>query len=77
VLISSAVLTPQPKALLLPSSVPAILSPSARSAPMSKHRIKLKLPIFGEAEAEGIFGVGALVIVVIVILFAMQHWPGW
>jgi hypothetical protein len=42
---------------------------------MSRHRIWLKLPIFGEAEAEGLIGIAALVIVVLVALAAL-HWPG-
>jgi hypothetical protein len=44
-------------------------------APMSRHRIRFKLPIFGEAEAEGLIGIAALVIVVLVALVAL-HWPG-
>jgi hypothetical protein len=42
---------------------------------MSKHRLEFKLPFFGEAKAEGLAGVVALVIVVIVFVVAM-HWPG-
>jgi hypothetical protein len=44
-------------------------------APMSKHRIKFKLPFFGEAEAEGLAGILAFVIVVVVAVVAL-HWPG-
>ena len=44
-------------------------------APMSRHRIKFKLPLFGEAEAEGLIGIAALLLVVIVAVIAM-HWPG-
>jgi hypothetical protein len=42
---------------------------------MSKHRIKFKLPFFGEAEAEGLAGIIALVIVVVVAVVALR-WPG-
>jgi hypothetical protein len=42
---------------------------------MSQNRIKFKLPIIGEAEAEGLIGIAALVIVAIVAAIAL-HWPG-
>jgi hypothetical protein len=42
---------------------------------MSKHRIKFKLPFFGEAEAEGLAGIVALVIVVVVAAVVVLHWP--
>jgi hypothetical protein len=42
---------------------------------MSKHRIKFKLPFFGEAEAEGLAGIIALVIMVVIAAAAL-HWPG-
>jgi hypothetical protein len=42
---------------------------------MTKHRIKIKFPFFGEAEAEGIAGIVALVAVVLVVI-AASHWPG-
>jgi hypothetical protein len=40
---------------------------------MSKHRIKFKLPFFGEAEAEGLAGILALVIIIMVAIAAALH----
>jgi hypothetical protein len=42
---------------------------------MSLHRIRFKLPIFGEAEAEGIAGIIALVVIVVLVALAALHWP--
>ncbi len=39
------------------------------------NRFKFKIPFLGETEAEGLFGIAALVIVVVVFVVAM-HWPG-
>ncbi len=41
---------------------------------MSHHRIKFRLPLFGEAEAEGLIGIAALVIVVLVTTVILR-WP--
>jgi hypothetical protein len=38
-------------------------------------RVTFKIPFIAEAEAEGLAGIIALVIVVLVAVFAM-HWPG-
>jgi hypothetical protein len=43
---------------------------------MSRHRIRFKLPIFGDAEAEWLIGIAALVIFVLAALaLAALHWP--
>jgi hypothetical protein len=39
------------------------------------NRFKFKIPFLGEAEAEGLAGIVALVIVVVVFVVAL-HWPG-
>jgi hypothetical protein len=38
----------------------------------AKHRVKFKLP-FGEGEAEGLYGIAALVLLVIVVAIAFHH----
>jgi hypothetical protein len=42
---------------------------------MSRHRIKITIPFFGEAEAEGLYGVIALAFVILVVL-VVTHRPG-
>jgi hypothetical protein len=44
----------------------------AGAASMSKHRIKLRLPYFGDAEVEGLAGILALVIIMVVIAAALH-----
>ena len=45
---------------------------SSEGTPMAdKNRLKFKLPLFGEGEAEGMYGIAALVIVLVVAIVAV------
>jgi hypothetical protein len=36
-----------------------------------KNRLRFKFPIFGEGEAEGLYGIVALVVVLVVVILAV------
>jgi hypothetical protein len=57
-------------------NVPTIGADATKAeAPMSdRNRLKFKFPFFGEGEAEGLYGIAALVLMVVfVVAIAMYH----
>jgi hypothetical protein len=41
----------------------------------NRHRLKIKVPFFGEGEAEGVYGIAALVIIVGAIVVVVTYLP--